>query len=221
MKRGVYLDGVGGFSLIETLAALALAGLVMGMLGTLTAQWFPTWNAGFSRLQKTDLAATALDRVALDLAAAEFLSPDPLLSDPFFDGAPGAVTFVRRTLGPSSLPGLEIVRLTEASDAHGSGLLRARSPFTPALKGVRPGGDLAFDESVFVLRGTYHWTFAYGGHDGLFRERWTDVKRLPAFIRVSLSDGTGRPVALATTVRVHVTASPACARSADDPRCVR
>lgn len=221
MTRRKRPGATAGFSLIETLAALALAGLAMGTVGTITAQWFPTWNAGFSKLQKTDLVATALDRVAIDLAAAEFLSPDPLQPEPFFDGAPGAVTFVRRTLGPSSPPGLEVVRVTEGADAHGNGLLRARLPFTPALKNVSAGGDLPFDGSAFVLRGSARWMFAYRGRDGVWRDRWTDARRLPALIRVSVSDSAGRPVAFATTVRLHVTAAPACARSADDPRCVR
>ena len=35
-----------GFTLIETLAALALTGLVLSALAILTAQWLPNWNRG-------------------------------------------------------------------------------------------------------------------------------------------------------------------------------
>ena len=42
-------DGECGFTLIETLAALALTGLVLSALATLTAQWLPNWNRGFAR----------------------------------------------------------------------------------------------------------------------------------------------------------------------------
>ena len=58
----------GGFTLIETLVALALMGLVLSALANLTAQWLPNWNRGLNRIQRSELIGTALQRIADDLA---------------------------------------------------------------------------------------------------------------------------------------------------------
>ena len=55
--------GEGGFTLIETLVALALMGLVLSALANLTAQWLPNWNRGFERIQRSELIGIALQRI--------------------------------------------------------------------------------------------------------------------------------------------------------------
>ena len=47
----------GGFTLIETIVALALTGLVLSALASITAQWLPSWNRGVDRIQRNDSAA--------------------------------------------------------------------------------------------------------------------------------------------------------------------
>lgn len=37
-------DREAGFTLIETIVALALMGLVLSALASITAQWLPNWN---------------------------------------------------------------------------------------------------------------------------------------------------------------------------------
>ena len=41
----------GGFTLIEAIVALALMGLVLSALASITAQWLPNWNRGIARVQ--------------------------------------------------------------------------------------------------------------------------------------------------------------------------
>jgi general secretion pathway protein J len=36
-----------GFTLIETIVALALMGLLLSALASITAQWLPSWNRGW------------------------------------------------------------------------------------------------------------------------------------------------------------------------------
>jgi len=62
-----------GFTLIEALVALALTGLILLALATLIAQWLPSWNRGFDRIQQSELISIAMQRIAADLAAAEFV----------------------------------------------------------------------------------------------------------------------------------------------------
>src|SRR5215468_10433300 len=90
-----------GFTLIETLIALALTGLVLSALATITAQWLPNWYRGVARVQRNEQVAIALDRISADLAAAMYISANREQRAPWFDGTELAVTFVRTALGPN------------------------------------------------------------------------------------------------------------------------
>ena len=95
------LTNESGFTLIETLVALALMGLVLSALANLTAQWLPNWNRGLDRIQRSEQIGIALQRIADDLAAAQSVpvsrgdKPPPL-----FAGSEQSVTFVRTALRP-------------------------------------------------------------------------------------------------------------------------
>jgi general secretion pathway protein J len=67
--------GERGFTLIETIVALALTGLVLSALASITAQWLPSWNRGLDRIQRSELMGIALQRIGADLAAAEYVPP--------------------------------------------------------------------------------------------------------------------------------------------------
>ena len=62
-----------GFTLLEALVAIALMGLIVGALATVTAQWLPNWNRGQLRTQRNEQLAIALDRLVADLSAAEYV----------------------------------------------------------------------------------------------------------------------------------------------------
>ena len=113
-----------GFTMFEALVAIALMGLIMGALATVTAQWLPNWTRGLVQTQRNEQLAIALDRLAADLSAAEFVSPNRSTSTLLFGGAELAVTFVRSALGPNSRPGLEIVQISEITDSRGPALVR-------------------------------------------------------------------------------------------------
>src|SRR5438045_9756697 len=101
----------GGFTLIETLVALALMGLVLSALANLTARWLPNWNRGLERIQRSELIGIALQRIGADLAAAEYVPANRDGRRPLFDGSEMSVTFVRTALAPNAVPGLDIVRV--------------------------------------------------------------------------------------------------------------
>src|SRR6516225_1531394 len=105
-----------GFTLIEALVALALTGLILLALATLIAQWLPSWNRGFDRIQQSELIGIAMQRIAADLAAAEFVPASRTTKKPLFEGTALSVTFVRTALGPNVGIGLDVVRLGETTD---------------------------------------------------------------------------------------------------------
>ena len=144
--------GERGFTLIETIVALALTGLVLSALASITAQWLPSWNCGVDRIQRSELMGIALQRIGADLAAAEYVPANRDSRRPLFDGTELSVIFVRTALGPNAGPGLDVVRLGEINERREFITVRSRTRFTPLPLGVvvvrttafqRPGGAVA------------------------------------------------------------------------------
>src|ERR1700688_3287692 len=123
-KRG----GEDGFTLIETLVALALTGLVLSALANITSQWLPNWNRGIDRIQRSESIGLALQRIGAALAAAEYVPANREQRQPLFDGSELSVMFVRTAFGPDARPGLEVVRIGETTDRQGLVTVRSRAP---------------------------------------------------------------------------------------------
>src|SRR5215472_613115 len=153
--------GVAGFTLLEALIATTLMAMVLAAIGAITAQWLPSWNRGFMRVQRSELFTVALNRLAADLSAAEFITPNRGTSSPLFEGTPSAVTLVRSAVGPNTDPGLEIVRLAEMTERQGFAMVRTRTPFVPFGLGNVTTNQLNFTDPVVLLRAPYRVTFSY------------------------------------------------------------
>src|SRR5262245_7363311 len=168
--------GERGFTLIETLVALALTGLILSALATLTAQWLPSWNRGFDRIQQSELIGIAMQRIAADLAAAEFVPASRATKKPLFEGTALAVTFVRTALGPNVGVGLDVVRLGETMDQGRPVTVRSRAPFTPLAADISPSDQIRVADPVVLLRAPLRMSFAYAGADRMFRDEWRDME---------------------------------------------
>jgi general secretion pathway protein J len=195
-----------GFSLVEALVATAAMGLILGALASVTGQWLPSWSRGLGRVQRSEGIAIALNRVAADLAAAEYVSRETTVRNPLFEGNANAVLLVRTVLGPNDRPGLEIVRISEIVDRDGPVLVRTRARFTPLPAGRSLPAPLSFSDPVVLLRAPLRLTFAYAGPDGLWKAAWTDETQLPRTVRVTVRDGLGSgAVVVSTATPIHVT----------------
>jgi general secretion pathway protein J len=199
--------GEGGFTLIETLVALALLGLVLSALANLTAQWLPNWNRGLERIQRSELIGIALQRIGADLAAAEYVPANRGERRPIFDGSELSVTFVRTALGPNAGLGLDVVRLGETTDQQGFVTVRSRAPFRPLPLGSSLAEQLHFAEPVLLLRSPFRLSFAYAGQDRVWKGSWHDAEKLPAAIKLTIRDAASeRILAISTATPVHVDA---------------
>lgn len=194
-----------GFTLVEALLALALMGVILTALATVTAQWLPNWNRGFARVQRVEHLALGIERLVADLAAAESIRPGRESVQPLFDGAQLSVTFVRTALGPNTRSGLEIVRIAEMAGERGPTLVRTRAPFMPIVAGVNDKNPPNFADPVVLMRAPYRVSFAYAGADRVWQDIWRGAYQLPAAIRVTVrDDATQRTLAISTATMVHV-----------------
>jgi general secretion pathway protein J len=213
--------GSHGFSLVEALVAVALMGLVLAMLGTVTSSWLPTWNRGFSRLQRADLVGLVVEHVAADLAAAEFVSLDRTSQRATFDGTSSSVVLIRSALGPNAVEGVEIVKIAEEPDGDGYILVRSHAPL--ALHGKADGdlSQIAFADRVTLLRSPYRVSFAFADATLAWRDLWRNAPILPRAVRVTIED-TSRSKGRSTSAiaLLHLSAAAACASAASAWGCV-
>jgi general secretion pathway protein J len=211
--------GEEGFTLIEALVALALTGLVLSALGTITAQWLPSWNRGLERIQQSELIGIAMQRIAADLAAAEYVPPNSTGRKPLFEGSALSVTFVRTALGPNTGVGLDVVRIAETTDRGGLATVRTRAAFGPLPAGVSLSEQIHGSDPVVLLRPPLRLSFAYAGPDRVFREDWHDADKLPAAIMLTVRDAASeRVLSVSTATPVHVDAPAQAGSSKDDPK---
>lgn len=208
-----------GFTLIETILALALMGMLLTALATITAQWLPSWNRGLDRIQRNELIGIALQRIGADLAAAEFIPANRDTKRPLFDGSELSITFVRTSLGPNAGPGLDIVHLGETRD-HGEFVtVRSQARFTPLADGVSLSEQVHLGGPVVLLRAPYRLSFAYAGPDRTWKRVWKEADRLPAMIRLTVRDAASeRILSVSTIAPVHVQIPSDCTKP--DGNCI-
>jgi general secretion pathway protein J len=202
-----------GFTLIETIVALALTGLVLSALASITAQWLPSWNRGIDRIQRSELMGIALQRIGADLAAAEYVPANRDSRRPLFDGTELSVIFVRTAVGPNAGPGLDVVRLGETTERREFVTVRSRARFTPLPSPPSLSEQLHFGDPVVLLRAPFRLSFAYAGRDRIWKSTWRDSETLPAMIRLTVRDAaTERVLSVSTVAPVHVQGPSDCAR---------
>ncbi|TMJ05576.1 MAG: general secretion pathway protein GspJ [Alphaproteobacteria bacterium] len=192
-----------GFTLVEALLATALMGAILAAIATVTAQWLPNWNRGFTRVQSSETLAAGLERIVADLAAAEFVTAGAGIRQPVFDGTELSVTFLRTALGPNTRPGLELVRIMEMGGDRGLTTVRTRARFLPTGRDGT-SAQPAPGNPVVLVRAPYRVTFSYAGPDRVWRNVWRGEAELPKAIRVSLRDATtDRALSVSTATLVH------------------
>lgn len=218
MKRArTRLRTSAGFTLLEALVAVALMGIIMGVLATVTAQWLPNWSRGLLRVQRNEQLAIALDRLVLDLGAAEYVSA----REPgkwVFEGDEASAIFVRSAVGPNSRGGLEYVRFSEIGGSTGRALVRMRAPFAPlAGDSTVLANRVAFSDPVVLLREPYRIVFAYAGADGVWKKSWRGS--LPKMIQLNVLDTlTQRLLPVSTAVHSHVTLAAPAPEQVEEPQ---
>lgn len=206
-RRAGTRPGEDGFTLIEALVALALTGLILSSLATLTAQWLPNWNRGFERIQQSELIGISMQRIAADLAAAEFVPAGRAAKKPLFEGTALSVTFVRTALGPNVGIGLDVVRFGETTDQGRLVTVRSRAPFAPLSSDVSLSGQIHFVDPVVLLRVPLRMSFAYADQEGAFHDDWHEMDALPKAIKLTLRDAASeRVLSVSTVTPIHVNA---------------
>jgi general secretion pathway protein J len=211
-------SGEAGFTLVEMLIATVLMVFILTALVTVTAQWLPNWNHGMARMDRDERFAFGLNRMVEDLAVAEFVPANTAVKTPYFDGSELSVSFVRTAIGPSSRPGLEMVRFQEVADTGGPALVRSRAAFVP----MDAYAQVRFADPVVLIRSPYRVMFAYAGADDTWQPTWHDAAELPKRVRITVRDGvTQQRLAVSTAALVHIDTPAECVREKKADDCMK
>ncbi|WP_421693552.1 PulJ/GspJ family protein [Aestuariivirga sp.] len=183
-----------GFTLLEVLAGLILASLILVSLNlAMTAV-----NKGVART-RTSLGqqagiATAIDIFGRDVARIAKIrrGEGEAFGGYLFDGRAGSVIYPLREDAGVTAPGLYLVRLSLREDKGLRQLIRERSPLALAGKVGTP----KWRDPVVLLQGPYEISFAYRAPSSGSRE-WSDTwdasSIMPQQIRLTIGDvATGR-----------------------------
>lgn len=172
-----------GFTLLETILALALTGLVVGMLATLAKQWLINWNAGRHNMQLIEMTTLAELRIATDVRHAI-----PL---PSFVNRNGASLF-------GTTDQIIIVREPDARD-HTEHLIVMNYKFSKDYGVIRrttilnPNSPLDaqnFGDSIVLLPPSFSIKFSYRDLSSHDSDLWQQ-NAMPASVVVTLKDSNG------------------------------
>lgn len=208
-----------GFTLIETLAALAIASTIILSTSMLIHQGVFFFDRGTQTIDQAEQLTLALDSLTRDFGAARFIlqkSPDGLkvafAGVPANENEKARIIFVTAGGHGAGPGGEEVVSLTVETASNFSQLVRRQTEWTgPGMRlaDARPkdpvvllNGRLAisFNFSELTPNGTLAW------HD-----RWTDEASLPYSVRLNLRDGkTGADLMSPAEFLIYADAPAAC-----------
>jgi general secretion pathway protein J len=207
-------DRQAGFALVESIAVLALSGLVLLTL-VIATDLISRNSAAAARSANTlETIATGFAAVRRDLAGARFIRIGANAEDPIlFSGSPQAVAIAVADDGISTTEGEGLV-LLEARYEEGRGVLMRSS--ARLMPGTRGFGGIKFANPVVVLSGPWKYKFSYYDQKAAteqWAEKWTAFSRMPSGIRLDVLNDSGQRVVSSLVVKMHIN-SGGCAEPA-------
>jgi general secretion pathway protein J len=205
-----------GFSLIEMLAALAIAGAIFAVISEFAGRLLLNWNRSESTISVMEMITRGLGRLGTDLSLALPMSPPG--SDgsvAYFDGDPTHLIFVAATGFGVGDRGLELLNFSMVDNKDDFYLVRQRAPV------ASPPGE--FKDPVMLMHGRMQVRFSYRDIDGTFVDSWTKRPNLPSAVGVQVIGASGPIFPRPLVFPVPVNFSVDCLLPEDDtvhpPRC--
>jgi general secretion pathway protein J len=180
-------DARAGFSLIETLAALAIAGAVFAVIAEFAGRTLANWKHGEATVAVMEMLTRGLGRLGTDLTEAVPMSPPGTDgSTVYFSGDARHLSFVAATGFGAGNRAFELLDISQTTENNDQVLVRKRATVS--------NPPAALQDPVVLLRGRIQIRFTYRTSDGQTVPTWSKQAELPSAVLVEVLDASGNPV---------------------------
>jgi prepilin-type N-terminal cleavage/methylation domain-containing protein len=191
MQRNRTPVGCDGFTLIEVLAALAIASVIIMASAALIHNVALFFDRGTRGVGQAERLMLAVERLAGDVSSARFVSQRTEAGTPgaAFVGEPGRIVFVGAGRAASGSLDDDLISLYVEQDGEVSRLVRRRA--------VWPGPRARFEDvtpkdPVVLIEGRFDISFVFGhfAPNGAlaWNTSWAGERVLPQYVRLNLRD---------------------------------
>lgn len=222
-------SGRDGFTLVESLAALAIASVIIIASAALVRNVAIYFDRGTRNATEAERLILAVGRLAGDFGSARFVSRRTadgtaiaFAAEQESGGRPASVVFVGAGGVASSSSEDELVSLTIERDGDLRKLIRRRATW--------PGGRARFEDvtpkdPVVLMEGRLDMSFAFGRPTpegaSAWSSSWAGESALPRYVRLILRDReTGADLLGEATFLVRADAPSTCGRNNATPACL-
>ena len=190
-----------GFTLIETLAALAIAGAIFGVIAEFSGRLLLNWNRNDRTIAAMEMITRGLGRLGTDLTLALPMTPPGTDgSTAYFIGDPKHLMFVAATGFGVGDRGLELLDFAMNDNQDDFYLVRQRAPVSNPPTQLR--------DPVILLHGRMQVRFAYRDSAGSYSDTWAKRPDLPSAVAVQVIGANGpifpRPILFPVPVNYSV-----------------
>jgi prepilin-type N-terminal cleavage/methylation domain-containing protein len=217
MQRNQTGVGSDGFTLIEVLAALAIASVIIMACTALIHNVALFFDRGTRGVPEAERLMLAVERLASDFSSARFVSRrrEDGAAAAAFAGEPASIILVGAGRAASGARDDDLISLIVEEDGEVRRLVRSRATW--------PGPRARFEDvtpqdSVVLIEGKLDISFAFGRvtPDGAiaWSESWAGEEMLPRYVRLILRDrATGADLLGEADFVIRANAPAACGRS--------
>ncbi|MEA2986701.1 MAG: ral secretion pathway protein [Alphaproteobacteria bacterium] len=176
-----------GFTLLETLAALAIAAAAFAVIVDFSMRTLRNWHRGDQAIAAMEMITRGIGRLQMDLAVSLPMSvPGGDGAAVLFKGDANGLVFAAATGFGTGNRGVELISVSAFQDREDIALIRNRGPV------AFPQPELG--DPVVLMRGRMRVRFSYRDNNGKTAPTWIEQPELPAAVAIEIFGAQGNPI---------------------------